>query len=393
MGCTPWFIIAGKYINQYSRFAFVTTSSINQGAQVIQLWPQIFDLGLEISFVHLPFLWSNNAKSNAGVSVSVIGINHRSENFKTIYGDHFQSNVKNINAYLTTSSNVIVTQRLSSLSGLPQMITGNSPYENNNLRFDTTEKDKLINDFPKSNILIKKLYGANEFLNNLEKWCLWIEEDQNDLALSIPPIKERIEKTRDFRLNGGDVARGIANRPYQFRYTHTAIKSQIIIPIVSSERREYIPMGYLNNDSVIISSAAAIYDPEPYVFGILSSKIHDCWVRITAGKLENRLRYLSALCWNTFPIPPISNQRKQEITQCVFRILEEREKHSEKTLSQLYDPDKMPDGLREAHHLNDLAVERCYRSKSFENDEKRLEHLFKLYEKMNAEEKEKNILV
>lgn len=387
-----WFLKAAKYVNQKSCFAFVSTSSINQGAQVIQLWPLIFNLNLEIFFAYLPFLWSNNAKSNAGVSVTIIGIRRKTEQKKMLISKDLKSYVNNINAYLTSGDDLIVTQRLNSLSGLPQMITGNSPYENNNLRFDNSEKESIINQYPQASVLIKKTLGADEYLNNIEKWCFWITDEMKELALSIPLISERIEKTRQFRLTGGDVARGIANRPHQFRYTHTAKNNQIVIPIVSSERREYIPIGYIGNDAIIISSAAAIYDTEPFVFSIISSKIHNCWVRINAGKLENRLRYLSALCWNTFPFPKISDTQKQELTQCALRILEVRENYSEKTIAQLYDPDKMPEGLREAHHLNDLAVERCYRSKPFENDEERLEYLFKLYEQMIEEERNKGSL-
>jgi hypothetical protein len=169
-----------------------------------------------------------------------------------------------------------------------------------------------------------------------------------------------------------------------------AKKNQLLIPRVSSIRRKYIPIGFLNYNVIISDSAQAIYDAETFEFGILNSKMHMIWVKKVAGRLKNDFRYSAILCYNTFPFPPISEQRKNEITQCVFRILEERAKHSEKTLAQLYDPDKMPEGLREAHRLNDLAVERCYRSKPFETDEERLEYLFKLYERMIVEEKEKN---
>ena len=231
-----------------------------------------------------------------------------------------------------------------------------------------------------------------ELLKNTPKWCFWITDEQLNIAKSIEEIKQRLEKNREFRLKGGDVARGIANRSHQFRYTHTAKHSQIIIPIHSSERRQYIPIGFTDNNSVIISSAAAIYDPEPFVFSLISSRIHNVWLRLTSGKLDSRIRYLSALSWNTFPFPQISDQRKEELTQSTFRILEEREKHPEKTLAQLYDPNKMPEGLKEAHRLNDEAVERCYRSTPFNSDEERLEYLFKLYEKMIQEEKEKGTL-
>jgi hypothetical protein len=270
------------------------------------------------------------------------------------------------------------------------MITGNSPYDNNNLRFDDDFKSFIENKYPQVKPLIKRTIGADELLNDIYKYCFWITNEQLELAESIPEIKERIEKTRAFRIDGGDVARGIANRSHQFRYTHTAKRRQIIIPIVSSERREYIPIGFTDNNAVVISSAAAIYDPELYIFSIISSKIHNCWLRLTSGKLDSRIRYLSALSWNTFPFPEINQEQKQELERHAYAVLGERENHSEQTLAQRYDPDKMPEGLRKAHHQLDLAVERCYRSKPFENDEERLEYLFKLYEQMIAEEKENN---
>ena len=390
-----WFLLASNYIsitNICSKYAFVTTSSINQGAQVNQLWPLIYSKNLEINFAYLPFAWSNNAKDKAGVSVSIIGVSKKEHLKKKIYKGSLQFLVDNINPYLLPARNIVISQRLSVLSALPSMITGNSPYDNNFLRFDDKFKDDFIVKHPESNDLIKRVIGAEELLNGNSKWCFWITNEQLSFANTFEEIKSRIEKNHEFRLTGGDVARGIANRAHQFRYTHTAKQTQIIIPIVSSEKRNYIPIGFFDSKSVVISSAAVIYDPEIYVFSLISSRIHNTWIRLTSGKLDSRIRYLSALSWNTFPFPPISNQRKEELTQCTFRILEEREKHPEKTLAQLYDPDKMPEGLKEAHRLNDEAVERCYRSAPFNSDEERLEYLFKLYEKMIQEEKEKGTL-
>lgn len=389
-----WFLLASNFISQKinSHFAFVTTSSINQGAQVGQLWPIIYSKNLEISFAHLPFVWSNNAKSNAGVSVSIIGISNKSTKNKFLFKNNLNYRVPNINSYLSSGDNVVISQSLKNISNLPTMLTGNSPYDNNNLRFDANTKDDLLNKYPECKHLLKRVIGADELLNDLEKWCVWINDKDIDLALSFPPIRERIEKNRIFRLTGGDVARGLANKPHKFRYTYSSKNHQIIIPIVSSERREYIPIGFTNNESIVLSSAAAIYDPELYVFSIISSRIHNTWLRISAGRLDSRIRYLSALCYNTFPFPSISTNQKLELENCVFKILEEREKHSEKTLAQLYDPDKMPEGLREAHRQNDLAVERCYRLKPFDSDEERLEYLFKLYEQMIAKEKEQGTL-
>jgi hypothetical protein len=159
------------------------------------------------------------------------------------------------------------------------------------------------------------------------------------------------------------------------------------MPSTSSERREYIPIGFLDKDTITKNSAYVIYDAEPYLFGIITSKMHMIWVKTVAGRLKSDYRYSSNLCYNTFPFPNISQKQKDEITELVFGILDEREKHSEKTLAQLYDPDKMPEGLRKAHHILDRAIEQCYRTKPFETDEERLEYLFKMYEEMTKQEK------
>ncbi|MFO0887501.1 MAG: DNA methyltransferase [Candidatus Saccharimonadales bacterium] len=383
-----WFLKASLYLDANSRFALVTTSSINQGAQVEQLWPNIFKLGLEIGFAYLPFNWSNSAKGNAGVTVSIIGVWKKDNREKKLYDGNISILVNNINPYLAPGDDVIVAKRLKPISKLPQMITGNSPYENGNLTLSVSEKEELLKSSPQARKFIRRAYGADELINGILRYCLWIEDSDLTEAEKIEPIKKRIEATKLFRLSGGQVAKGIANRPYQFRYTHTATKSQIIIPIVSSENREYIPSDLLPGDSIIISSAAAIYDPEPYVFGVISSKMHMLWVRRTAGRLANRIRYLSGLCYNTFPFPNVTEKQKRMIENNVYEILDIREKYPEKNLAALYDPEKMPADLRTAHNDLDKVIEICYRTKPFESAEERLAYLFKLYETMIQEEKE-----
>jgi len=382
-----WFLLASKYIEDNMKYSFVTTSSISEGAQVEQLWPHVTSNNNEIFFAYKPFNWTNNAKGKAGVTCSIIGIQKVSKNQKYIFDRSLKFEVTKINGYLAQAENIYITKKNSSISNLPTMITGNSPYEGGNLMLNFSEKEELIAKYPDAISLIRKTYGSNEFIKGLDRWCLWIENSMLDLAMSIPPIKIRIDNIRELRKNGGEVARGLAKRPHQFRYTHTGKTSIIIIPIVSSSRREYIPMGILPKETIILSSAAAIYDTEPYVFGIINSKIHMQWVKLTAGKLRGDIRYLSALSYNTFPFPNITEKQKEEITELVFNILDEREQHSEKTLAQLYDPDKMPQGLKEAHHQLDIAIEKCYRAKPFENDEERLEYLFRLYEEMVEKEK------
>ena len=249
-------------------------------------------------------------------------------------------------------------------------------------------KKDLLESFPESLIFIKRIFGAQEFIKGIERWCLWIKDGDLPQALKIPPIEQKINMVKQSRLNSSDKSTHIlAKKPHQFREMKIAKKNSIIIPTVTSERREYIPIGFLNQEEVIIAPNNAIYDAEPWVFGIISSRMHMTWVKTTAGRLESRLRYSLALCYNTFPIPNLTEEQKANLEIFVRQILAEREKHTEKTMAQLYDPDKMPDELRKAHHKMDLAVESYYRSKPFDNDEERLEYLFKLYEEMIETEK------
>lgn len=375
-----WFIKASLYITNNSKFAFVTTSSLCEGSQVQQIWPQISKLNKEIFFAYKPFTWSNNAKNKAGVTCSIIGIRNKTDDKKYLYSENIKSEVKNINGYLVDGDDYYISKSLKPISNFPVMITGNSPYEAGNLTLNAEEKKRLEKDYPNSNMFIRRAFGSDEFINNIERWCLWINDSNLEEAKAIPPVNERINKVKEFRINGGDVARAISNRPHQFRYTHTAQKSLIIVPIVFSERREYMPIGFFPSSVIVLSSAAVIYDPPTYIFAIISSKMHLLWVRLTSGKLGESIRYLTGLSYNTFPFPNITNEQIEALNTHVYNILSEREKFPNKTIAELYDPDKMPEGLREAHKYLDLAIDQIYRSKPFVSDEDRLAHLFRLYE-------------
>ena len=387
-----WFLKGANYLHENSQFAFVSTNSICQGTQVPMVWPEVFKYGLEIAFAYPEFTWSNNAKFNAGVICSIIGVRKISANKKFIFHHSTRQEVKNINAYLINGGNTIVSKRQTPLSKLSNIATGNIPYDGGNLILSEDEKAELVLNYPEAANFIKKLSGSYEYINDHTRYCLWIEDTDVSFALQIPPIKIRIEKVKMSRLEGGKIAKNYAQVPHRFYMTNRALKNQILIPRVSSIRREYIPMGFLESETIISDSAQAIYDPETFVFSVINSRMHMVWVRVIAGRLKSDYRYSAVMCYNTFPFPPISVIQKQELEKHVYLILDEREKHSEKTLAQLYDPDKMPEGLREAHHQNDLAVERCYRSRPFESDEERLEYLFKLYEQMIEEEKTKGTL-
>jgi len=382
-----WFFKASKYlVNSKVECAFVSTNSICQGEQVSLLWPHILALGLEIGFAYKSFKWSNNAKEKAAVICIIVSIRAKCSKTKLLFDGDIAKKVTNISPYLTENSNVIVFKKPQSISSVPSLVFGNQAIEGGHLILSESEKDSLVLSNPLVKKLIRPLYSADDYLNGNKRWCLWIKESDLGVAEAIPEIKERINKVRSFREQAGEVAQSLINIPYRFRYIHEAKESILILPRTTSERREYLAIGFLNKEAVVTDAAQVIYDPEIYILSILSTKMHMAWVKAVGGKLKMDPRYSNSLCYNTFPFPPISPAQKQELEKHVYQILEEREQHSEKTLAQLYDPDKMPEGLREAHRQNDLAVERCYRSRPFDNDEERLEYLFKLYEQMIAAE-------
>ena len=381
-----WFYLASKYIKTFNaKFSFVSTNSINQGEQVAMLWSNIFELNLEIFFAHKSFKWQNNAKSNAAVIVVIIGLRNSSKDLKFLFTDNIKQNVENINAYLINTNNIIVPSRSKRLSNIPLMSYGCKFTDGGNLILSSDERNSLLQSSPNALKFIKKLVGSQELIKGQERWCLFIEDKDLEEAKSIPFINERLNKVIEMRKSSkaqSTVKR--ANIPHKYEsisYNHSI---SIVIPRVSSERRKYIPIGYVDEDTVVLDSAQAIYNAEPWIFGVLNSFIHNLWMRTVGGKLKLDYRYSSVLCYNTFPFPNISQKQKDEITELVFAILDEREKHSQKTLAQLYDPDKIPEGLKKAHHNLDIAIEQCYRPKPFESDEERLEYLFKMYEEMTS---------
>ncbi len=381
-----WFLRGADYIvNRNAEFAFISTNSITQGEQVSLIWPYILGQGLEISFAYRSFKWTNNAKKNAGVTCVVLGLRNSSKKRKVLFYDKQFLEVENITPYLVSGKTIIVNASKTSISDLPSMMMGNMARDDGNLILSVTERDELLR-YPGSGIFLKRFYGSNEFLNGVERWCLWIPDLLLEQAKAIPPIADRIENVRKFReASAAKTTNQYASIPHKFAQRSYKAGATIILPRVSSERREYIPFGFLNNDDSIVSdSALAIYNAEMWVFGVVSSRMHMVWIRHVCGALKTDIRYSSTLGYNTFPINVLTTNQKEEIKRITYTILEEREKHPEKTLAEMYDPEKMPQGLKEAHASLDLAVDRCYRSRPFSSDEERLETLFKLYETMTA---------
>ena len=384
-----WFYLGSQYIEKTSaKYAFVSTNSICQGEQVAVLWPAILQKRLCISFAYTSFKWINNAKHNAGVTCAIIGISQIDSNDKVLFEGEKKIKTNSINPYLSIGSQIIVYKRSNTPKGFPKVCFGCMPYDNGNLLFDIEQRNTFIKDFPQDAHFLKRIYGSQEFINDKYRYCLWIANEEVSAAMKNQVIANRIERTRLFRLSSPDKAgRELSERSHQFREYVELDKTKIIIPAVSSERREYIPMGCLGEDTVISNSAFAVYDAPMWLFGILTSKIHMAWVKIVGGRLKTDYRYSAQLCYNTFPFPKISEEKKKQIESAAEEVLLCREDYPDKTLADLYDPDKMPDNLRQAHHALDLIIESCYQDKPFESDEERLECLFKLYEKMTKKEK------
>lgn len=385
-----WFIKGARYIaSTKAELAFVTTNSVSQGEHVGLMFPKIFKLGLEIGFAYTSFKWENNAKYNAGVTVAVINIRNASNKPKQLNVNGYWHEVKNINGYLAEGrSDIFVDRKKDVLSGMPPMVFGSMPRDGGHFVLTTKEKDEIASQQSGAEKYIKKYLGSAEYIRGIDRYCLWITDTEYDKASMIPKIRERLNRVQAFRLKSdAKSTRDYALRPYRFVQISYKPTNSIIVPRVSSERRDYIPIGYLDKDTVIADSAFAVYDAAPYVFGLISSHTHMVWVRAVAGRLKTDFRYSSAIVYNNFPVPPLSDNDKANIEEKVFGVMDARENHPEKTLADMYDPDKMPDDLRLAHQQLDEVVDNIYHKKPFNSDEERLSYLFDLYEQMTANER------
>lgn len=377
-----WFLLASKYIkDKNAEFCFVSTNSISQGEQVDLLWPHIYKLNVEISFTYPSFKWNNNAKNKAGVSCVIIGMRNISNKEKYIFKDEKITKVKNINSYLYAGGDTIIKKLNSPISDFPKMIRGNVPYDKGFLILNEEEKNKLTLLNPEAKKFIKKLFGADEFINGNPRYCLWIKDVELDEAKQIDDIATRINQVKNFRLSRKDSgAIKLAKKSHQFREFNETKNHSIIIPIHTSERRAYIPIGLVDNTIIITNAIHVVYDPPIYLLAILCSKMHKLWVSVVGGKLENRIRYSSTLCYNTFPFPKIDNKKQIDLENLSFKLIDEREKYPDKTMSELYDPNKMPERLKEIHQQIDTYIEKIYNIKEFESDDQKIAKLFEFYE-------------
>ena len=379
-----FFLKASAYTQQTgSSVGFVSTNSICQGEQVPILWDPILKKKVEIHFIHQSFTWNNNAKGKAGVTCVIIGLRRASNKAKWIYNGEVKRRCSNISPYLIEAQNTIIYSRRSPISKVPPVVFGNMPNDRGFLLMDRTEHDLLIENHPEAKRFIRQLLGAEEFIDNRERFCLWIKEEEVEIAAKIPEIKNRIDEVRKERLKSDRPStKKLASVPYQFGEIRHQDGNAIIVPCHTGDRREYIPIGFLHSNEVIHNSAFAIYGAEPWLFGILSSKMHVLWVKTIAGRIRDDTRYSAAICYNNFPFPTLNQSETHQLNSLAEVILLTREKHPSKNIAHLYDPEKMPSDLLDAHRTLDKAVENCFRSKPFSSDDERIAYLFTLYEEI-----------
>ena len=386
-----WIVKALEYSQKTETYcAFVTTNSISQGHQVPLLWPIIFASGHEVNFAHISFKWSNLAAHNAGVTVIIVGLAKNPEVNRRLFSesdeDGFQMReVPNINAYLVAGANVLVSKASKPVNGLSRMNLGNMPYDGGNLLLTREETVEL--NLPKvtKQKLLRRIYGSKEFISNLERYCLWIEDCDLTEAEKFTSVQSRIEAVCKMRSKSTDKGgRAMATRSHQMREMQSSKTHTIVMPRTSSESRQFLPAGLVDNKSVVSSEAFAIFDGPIWQLSILLSRTHLIWIATVCGQLETRYRYSNVLGWNTFPVPTLTEKNKADLTRCAEDILLVREAHFPATIADLYAPDKMPADLRAAHARNDETLERIYIGRRFKNDTERLEKLFELYTKMTA---------
>lgn len=386
---SAWVIKGADYIRgTLTKLAFVATNSITQGEQVGILWPQVLGIDLEIGYAYTSFKWSNHAKNSAGVTCVVFGLRNESTDSKYIFTDDLRIEAKRINPYLADGPDIWIGRRSSPLSpAMPRLGFGSMPNDGGNLILTDAERDDLLAHAPSLREYVLGFCGSDEFINGKTRWCLNVPDDAVEAASSFPAIEQRLAGVRAHRAKSTEKStREMASSPNRFYFWAHQNAESVIVPATSSERREYVPIGYLDRNTVISNSANAAYGVEPWTFSLLTSRSHMVWMRAVGGKMKTDYRYSGTIIYNNYPVPTLSDAVKEKLTLAALRVLDVREYHCEQTLAELYDPDKMPDDLREAHADVDALVDSIYSKKPYETDEQRLSDLFAMYERMTAEE-------
>ncbi|MEX1231536.1 MAG: DNA methyltransferase [Planctomycetaceae bacterium] len=390
---TAWYFKAVEYIQATKiSVAFVSTNSITQGEQVGVLWRELFRRGVRIQFGHRTFAWESEARGKAHVHVVIVGFGFTDDVEKRIYDYEQDADhptvipAHNISPYLVEGPDAVIVNRTKPLCDVPAIGIGNKPIDDGNYLFTTEERDEFLRLEPKAKKWFRRWLGSDEFINGWERWCLWLGDCPPNELRAMPHCLARVKAVRAFRLASKSApTRKLAERPTRFHVENIPTKNFIVIPKVSSERRKYIPIGFMEPETLIsdlcfINTAISLYH-----FGVLTSAIHMAWVKQVCGRLKSDFRYSAGLVYNNFPWPQsLADKQKAGVESRAQAVLDARAQFPHASLSDLYNPETMPTSLQKAHAELDRAVERCYRSKPFQNDRERIEFLFSLYEQLTA---------
>ncbi|WP_462251602.1 type IIL restriction-modification enzyme MmeI, partial [Ferruginibacter sp.] len=397
-----WYIKAAEYmLKDYStvekslpktQTAFVSTNSITQGEQVGILWNELINkYKIKINFAHKTFSWSNEAKGNAGVHVVIIGFACIDNPEKSIFeynnlkSEPHQLRVSKINPYLVEGNNIFLKRRGEPICNVPKIGKGNQPTDGGFLLLSKEEMEELISKEPQAIPYIKKFLGGQEFIQGIERFCLWLVDINPTTLRKLPRVLERLEGVKKMREVSSDPkTREMAKTPWLFRESDN-FESFVAIPEVSSERRNYIPIGFLNKDTIPSNKLQILPNGTLWHFGVLMSEMHMAWTKYTCGRLESRFQYSAGIVYNNFPWPenPTAKQ-KETVDKAAQAVVDARASFPNSSLADLYDPNTMPPALIKAHNALDKAVDLCYRSQPFINETKRIEFLFELYDKYTA---------
>jgi hypothetical protein len=405
---TCWHRLASEYIqNTRIKVAFVSTNSITQGEQVSILWSHLLSrYHLKIHFAHRTFPWESEARGKAHVHCVIIGFAAFDTGTKYLFdyendpANPSKTEVANISPYLAAGSDIVATKRMTPLSDVPAMIFGTKLVDDGHLVLSTEERNDLTRQFPHVAKFIRPFTGGEEFLNGTERWCLWLNDAKPQDIRGCPPLMERVEQVKHFRLASKKAPTvALAATPSLFGEIRQPSTEYLLFPKVSSERRRYVPLGFLPPEVVANGSSLVVPGASIYHFGVLSSAMHISWMKSVCGRMKSDFQYSATIVYNNYPWPEaVSEAQKAAVEKAAQAVLDAREVYlnprlddvmkgdpaPQCTLADLYDPTTMPPALAKAHADLDRAVDRCYRKEPFPNDRARVEHLFALYEKLAA---------
>ena len=390
-----WFAKSADYCTgTNAKVALVATNSIGQGQQPGIIWPYLWDRGIAVDFSYQPFLWGSEANDKAAVAVTIVGFSEGRSDGASYFETDYKTaeitairEVANIGPYLKPGTNEFVINRPKPLCDVPEMGIGNKPIDGGNYIFTTAERDEFLISEPGAEKYIHPFLGSKEFINGKQRWILWLGETDDSELGDLPKCRERIEAVRQCRAaSKSKPTQKLAETPKRFHVENIPNSNYIVVPEVTSERREYVPIGFLTPSTLCSNKLKIVRSDSLYLYGVLQSQFHNAWMRQVAGRMKNDYSYSSGVVYNNFVWPEPGDELRERIEACAQAVLDARDAHPGKSLADLYNPDKMPADLLTAHKALDAAVEAAY-GVDFGGDEERIvAHLFKLYAELTAEE-------